>query len=55
MDITARAPTITGRQVPLRLIGLVALVVLALAVWAEPFSSPRNGVCRPRSARRPTG
>ena len=37
MDLTARAPTITGRQVPLRLIGLVALVVLALAVGAALF------------------
>ena len=55
MDLTARAPTITGRQVPLRLIGLVALVVLALAVGAAlfvgsqrrlpaPFGPAANGV-----------
>ena len=37
MDLTARAPTITGRQVPFRLIGLVALLVLALAVGAALF------------------
>ena len=53
--ITARAPTITGRQVPLRLIGLVALVVLALAVGATvlvasqrrlpaPFGPAANGL-----------
>ena len=55
MEITARAPTITRRQVPLRLIGLVALVVLALAVGATlfvasqrrlpaPFGPAANGV-----------
>ncbi len=55
MDLTARAPTITGRQVPFRLIGLVALVVLALAVGAAlfvgsqrrlpaPFGPAANGV-----------
>ena len=55
MDLTARAPTITGRQVPLRLIGLVALLVLALAVGAAlfvgsqrrlpaPFGPAANGV-----------
>ena len=54
MDLTARAPTITGRQVPLRLIGLVALLVLALAVGAT-LSSPHNVACRPHSARQPTG
>ena len=37
MDLTARAPTITGRQTPFRLIGLVALIVLALAVGAALF------------------
>ena len=55
MDLTARAPTITGRQVPLRLIGLVALVVLALVVGATllvasqrrlpaPFGPAANGL-----------
>ena len=37
MDLTARAPTITGRQVPFRLIGIVALLVLAVAVGAALF------------------
>ena len=55
MDLTARAPTITGRQVPLRLIGIVALLVVALAVGATlliasqrrlpaPFGPAANGV-----------
>lgn len=55
MDLTARAPTITGRQVPLRLIGLVALLMLALALGAAlfvasqrrlpaPFGPAANGV-----------
>ena len=55
MDLTARAPTITGRQAPLRLIGLVALVVLTFVVGATlfvasqrrlpaPFGPAANGV-----------
>ena len=55
MEITARAPTLTGRQVPLRLIGLVALLVLALAVCGTvlvasqrrlpaPYGPAANGV-----------
>ena len=47
MDLTARAPTITGRQVPLRLIGLVALVVLALVVGTTLFVASQRRLPAP--------
>ena len=47
MDLTARAPTITGRQVPLRLIGLVALVVLTLVVGATLFVASQRRLPAP--------
>ena len=54
MDITARAPAISGRRVPVRMMAVVALLVLAVAA-GDPVRRHRSAGCPPRSARRPTG